>query len=172
MLDEVEFELEINTKKMKVITDTREPQQLSIQCRGEWLDQVKRLKYLGSTSRRHPRAHGLAKGDQGHLLVTQHFVEKSCCSNQYKDAGLVGGSGWMWDMDSQSCGFKERLMTFEMDKCRESVGPTTARANDRMYGSCSREEPTWRTDAQGVESDAIIDCLTNQWTAALLWPIF
>jgi hypothetical protein len=53
LLDEVdrisnEFQLEISTKKTKVMTATREPEQLNILCRGVKLVQVDKFKYLGA----------------------------------------------------------------------------------------------------------------------------
>jgi hypothetical protein len=53
LLDEVdrisnEFQLEISTKKTKVMAATREPEQLNILCRGVKLVQVDKFKYLGA----------------------------------------------------------------------------------------------------------------------------
>jgi hypothetical protein len=53
LLDEVdrifnELQLEISTKKTKVMAATREPEQLNILCRGVKLVQVDKFKYLGA----------------------------------------------------------------------------------------------------------------------------
>ena len=43
-----EFQLQISTRKTKIMTTTKEPQQLLIRCRGEVLAQMNKFKYLGS----------------------------------------------------------------------------------------------------------------------------
>ncbi|CAH1258963.1 Hypp2117 [Branchiostoma lanceolatum] len=44
-----EYQLEISTKKTKVMAVAKEPTQVTATCRGEQLQQVPRFKYLGST---------------------------------------------------------------------------------------------------------------------------
>ncbi|KAI8500917.1 hypothetical protein Bbelb_210120 [Branchiostoma belcheri] len=44
-----EYQLEISTKKTKVMAVTKAPTQVTATCRGEQLQQVPRFKYLGST---------------------------------------------------------------------------------------------------------------------------